>query len=346
MSIAFVYANSRAGLAAGIERGEVPDSALLGANHLPAYGLDAFVHDPLLTRRRNGWLWWQLREVSLPLELRRAAAVVTPLSRALPLAARAFRGPRVLVLNFGLNTQLRRTAGARRRLVMASIRAGARIVCLAETQRAELLELAGLPESRVVTAHLGTDTDFFAPRGAPAADGPPLVLSVGKDLARDYETFTEALRDLPVRGHTTALPRNLARAALPPNLSIGRYDFPGLRAAYAAAACVVIPQYRDDHLEGTEAGGLTALLEAMAMARPIVATDRPAIREYVEHERSALLVPPEDPAALRQAIERIVDDGALAERLGAGARAVAEERLKTSDMAARLAPVIRETVER
>src|SRR5436305_17523 len=83
------------------------------------------------------------------------------------------------------------------------------------------------------------------------------------------------------------------------------------------AADVALPQRRDGYPYGSEGGGLTALLEAMAMGRPLVATGRAILRDYVADGDNALIVPPEDPAALRAAIERVLGDRALAERLGA-----------------------------
>ncbi|HYN09159.1 MAG TPA: glycosyltransferase family 4 protein [Vicinamibacterales bacterium] len=65
------------------------------------------------------------------------------------------------------------------------------------------------------------------------------------------------------------------------------------------------------------------LFEYLALGRPIVASDLPAIREVLTHERTALLVPPDDPAALGRALERLAGDATLAETLGRAAHALA-----------------------
>jgi glycosyltransferase involved in cell wall biosynthesis len=57
------------------------------------------------------------------------------------------------------------------------------------------------------------------------------------------------------------------------------------------------------------------LFEYMAAGRAIVASDLPAIREVLTHEKNALLVPAGDPAALAAAIERLAGDRGLAHRL-------------------------------
>jgi glycosyltransferase involved in cell wall biosynthesis len=67
------------------------------------------------------------------------------------------------------------------------------------------------------------------------------------------------------------------------------------------------------------------LFEYLTRGRPIVASDLPAIREVLTHERTALLVPPDDPAALAQALERLAGDAALAAALGRAARALASQ---------------------
>jgi glycosyltransferase involved in cell wall biosynthesis len=59
-----------------------------------------------------------------------------------------------------------------------------------------------------------------------------------------------------------------------------------------------------------------AALEAMALARPVVATRVGGLAEAVVHERTGLLVPPDDSSALAEALARLVADPDLASRLG------------------------------
>jgi len=66
------------------------------------------------------------------------------------------------------------------------------------------------------------------------------------------------------------------------------------------------------------------VIEAMAMARPIVGTDINGVREELIHDETGLLVPPADPKALGDAILKILDDQQMAERLGKKARQYTE----------------------
>ncbi len=168
------------------------------------------------------------------------------------------------------------------------------------------------------------------------------MLAVGKDLARDYATLARAAESLDAPVRLVAHPRNLEGLKLPPNVEASYgLSWTELRDAYAGAACVVLPLRRPGYPYGTEGSGLTALLEAMASARPLVVTDRAIFGDYVADGESCLAVPAEDPAALGAGVERVLGDRALAERLGTRGRELVEQRFTTRDLAERLAAVIR-----
>jgi glycosyltransferase involved in cell wall biosynthesis len=335
--VAFVYPNPRRELAAEVVAGRAPDTTLLGQNHLAELGIDASIEDS----EPGGRLRWNLREPAIAWRLAsRADVVFTPLAALLPLAARARGRPKVVVVNYGLCTTWTRSGSSRRRVLRASLSSAASVVCLGTSQREQLLAQTGLPPERVLTIRLGVDEHFFSPQPQ-VASADPLVLAVGKDLARDYGTFVEAVGALGVRAEIACLPRNLDGIKLPPRVRT-RFVAPlELRELYREAACVVLPQQPPDYPYGTEAGGLTALLEAMASARAVVATDRPVLHDYVDDGAQALLVPPEDPEALRDAIARTLDDRSLASSIGAAARARVEEGLTTRHFAAGVAPILR-----
>ncbi len=85
-----------------------------------------------------------------------------------------------------------------------------------------------------------------------------------------------------------------------------------------SAVTVSASVYRD--LNGvswpnSELLGLT-LLESMAVGTPVVCTDVGGMPEYVEDGATGLVVPPNDSGALRNAIRRLLDDPALARRMG------------------------------
>jgi glycosyltransferase involved in cell wall biosynthesis len=83
------------------------------------------------------------------------------------------------------------------------------------------------------------------------------------------------------------------------------------------------------------------LVEAFCRGRGVVGTRAGSIPDLVEDGVAGLLVEPDDPAALADALSRVLSDRALAERLGEGARASAAPWLQTPDEYAR---AIRELV--
>ncbi len=91
-----------------------------------------------------------------------------------------------------------------------------------------------------------------------------------------------------------------------------------LQRLYARAAVVACPSQRE--------GFGVACLEAMAHARPVVATDVGGLRDLVVDGETGLVVPPRDPAALRAALERLLGDEELRRRLGKAGRERARER--------------------
>jgi glycosyltransferase involved in cell wall biosynthesis len=344
--VAYVFPNSRRDLIAGCRDGSAPDTHLLGLNHLEPFGIEAEAREPALDSR-GAFLptrvRWHVRELPLPWELRDVDAVFTPLANLIPLVTRLRGGrPPVLVYNFGFNTILRRAGAARRRFFTASLRSTARVVCLGDSQQDELLELTGFDAEHVAVALHGVDHEFFAPSGEPRER---LVIAIGRDLARDYPTLFSAVAPLDARVVCVALPRNVEGLEVPANVEIrARIPYAELRDLYRRAAVAVIALRGAGFPFGSEGSGVSAMLEAQASATPLVATDRPIVRDYVRDGETALVVPPEEPDALREAIARVLDDPDLARSLGEAGRRRVEEQHTMDDMAARLAPLLKEAV--
>ncbi len=94
-----------------------------------------------------------------------------------------------------------------------------------------------------------------------------------------------------------------------------RDDVPAVTAALDVA---VLPSYR-------EAQGLT-ILEAMALSRPVVASNVGGVPEMIEDGVTGLLVPPHDPAALTTAIVRLLTDHPYADMLGRAGHDMVHDR--------------------
>ena len=344
MRVAFVYPNPRESLLDRVAAGTAPDTNLYGQNHLSALGLDAVVRDSVLRRGHlSGGLrhrvTWHARELTLPFELRDADLVVTPLAALLPLVARAARRPKVLVVSYHLVAALDRSGRAQRSLLRSSLRASAGVVAISRAGREALLSRVSLRPERVFVAELGVDARWWRP-AEQRPDG--YVLTVGRDLARDYETFARAIEGLDVRGVIVAKEENLRNVVVPPNVEVRLNISPDeVRTAYAGASCVVVPTYPTDDARGTENSGTIALLEAMACARPTIVTRRTYLDDYVD-ESATRVVESGDANGLREAISGLTGDPARQASMGAAGRKLVEARFTTELLARRLAAIIQQ----
>jgi len=152
------------------------------------------------------------------------------------------------------------------------------------------------------------DLEFFRSTATPQPDR----IFAGGDSGRDWPVFVEAIRDLPATVH---LVTGNAPAALPANVELERrLPLWRFRDALAGAVVTAIP------VVPGKAAGVTVLPMAMALGVAIVATRTPWVEQYVSDGEEALLVPPDDVAAFRAALVRLMSDRDLRARLVANGR--------------------------
>lgn len=85
-------------------------------------------------------------------------------------------------------------------------------------------------------------------------------------------------------------------------------------------------------LSSHDEGMSNAILEAMSVEKPVVATDVGGTGEVVRHQQSGLLVPPKDPEALALAIAQVLADPAQAQAMGKLGRRIVEESFSARSM--------------
>jgi glycosyltransferase involved in cell wall biosynthesis len=130
-------------------------------------------------------------------------------------------------------------------------------------------------------------------------------------------------------GESVELAGNIERSALP------RY--------FAMADAVVVPSVRDE--AGNVDGLPNVLLEAMASAKAIVATNVAGIPEALRAGREGLLVAERDAAGIADALEELLESKELRERLGAAARKRVEEDLSWENAGEKFESVLRAVAE-
>ena len=159
----------------------------------------------------------------------------------------------------------------------------------------------------------GIDLVRFARAEMPSADAPPVFLMIAR-LLRDKGVieFVEAARQIKARhpaarfqllGATGSENRSaIDIATVDAWVAEGVVEYLGttndVRPAIAAASCVVLPSYRE--------GAPRTLIEAAAMARPLIATDVPGCRAVVDHDVSGFLCEVRNADSLATAMERLL----------------------------------------
>ena len=213
-----------------------------------------------------------------------------------------------------------------------------------------MLVADGVPKDRAVTVHEGIDVDhvaaaaavdvhaaFFLPHGAPVV-GNVAALVPHKGQRYLIEAAHLVVQDIPDARFVI-----LGEGEL-------REPLEHLVRDHHLEKHVLLPGFRNDVLgcikgfdlfamsSVTEGLG-TSLLDAMACARPIVATRAGGIPEIVEDEVNGLLVAPRDAPALARAIVRALKDEPLRRRLGDAGLARVRERFTVERMVAETAAV-------
>ncbi len=104
--------------------------------------------------------------------------------------------------------------------------------------------------------------------------------------------------------------------------------------------CLAVSSAFDYAQQVGESFGIV-ILEAMAAAKPVVATDFSGFKEVVVDGETGLLVPPADPASMADALLRILENRNLAVKLGEAGRRRAETEFPDTKVAARLSALYR-----
>jgi glycosyltransferase involved in cell wall biosynthesis len=212
----------------------------------------------------------------------------------------------------------------------------------------------GVPRESIAVVHCGVDAEAFRPAPRRASDsGRPTVLFVGNIVGnKGVEVALEAvlrLRSkypeirLQILGSRSAMLEEF-QARIGAAEAEANFEFPGFieRAAlpqfYQEADVFCSPaQY--------EGGVANVFIEAMACGCPVVASTAGGGPEAVTEGETGLLVPPNDVDAVVRALDRILADAPLRERMGRAARRRVEEYFAMDKYIQRVLAVYHQAIE-
>ena len=202
----------------------------------------------------------------------------------------------------------------------------------------------GLPTPEIVNP--GVDPYSFAPSETPFSD-PPVLLTVSRLVPRKgHRVVMAALPTLlktfpnlqywiagagPELGGLARLARSLEVAHAVRFLGDVSHDesskgIPNLPELYRRASIFVMPAQVD--LESRQGEGFPLVyLEASASGLPVVAARSGGAAEAVLENETGLLVPPDDPPALAEALLRLLNDAEMRQKMGRTGRRWVEREM-------------------
>ena len=216
--------------------------------------------------------------------------------------------------------------------------AGASPLVTISGANARRLQDLGLPTPEIVLP--AVDPKRFTPSPA-ARPGPPVLLTVARLISRKgIDTVLRALPPLlklapsleywivgngPARPALENLARDLrivsaVRFLSQERMPISDSELPDI---YRRASIFVLPareEFQSAERSPSVEGFGIVYLEASASGLPVVAARSRGASEAVREGQTGLLVPPDDPAALTQALSRLLGDANLCQRLGRAGR--------------------------
>ncbi len=211
-------------------------------------------------------------------------------------------------------------------------------IAVSEALKDRLINERGIPADKIHVIYNGVELDQYNPNLPPTSgllrslqikDDYPVIGTIGRLVyQKGFTYFLEAAKQVLSETQRARFvivgcgPEEHKLKCLAKSLGISgrctfagqRFDVPELLSAFDV---FVLPSI----LEGLP----RVVIEAMAMARPIVATDIDGVREELRHNETGLLVPPADANALAEAILHVLADQRKAESLARKAREDAEQ---------------------
>ncbi len=200
------------------------------------------------------------------------------------------------------------------------------IVTVSRSSCTDIAAQMGVDPSRMTVVPVGVDHTVFRPRAEVTPVPGRLMVTSSSDVPmKGLVPLLEAVAKLRTEREVELVVVGRPRPGGRVDRAIERLGLAGtvrcvtgitddeLACSYAAAEVAVVPSLYE--------GFSLPAVEAMACGVPVVATTGGALPEVVGRDgETGLLVPPDDPSALAQAIGRLLDDPGLRARLGAAGR--------------------------
>jgi glycosyltransferase involved in cell wall biosynthesis len=212
-----------------------------------------------------------------------------------------------------------------------------KVICLSSLQpQNHALEL-NMPLTKVIDIQYAIDSKFFFPQET-HSNG--IILCVG-DAYRDNKILIEATKDLPVKvirvsdnqktlkNFVMQVPKKLLSKKYITLCNVSEFQ---LKRLYELAAVVVVPILQNSN----QPAGLTSILEAMAMGKPLIVTQGLSSIDYVTNGKTGIVIDSGNVKQLRSAIMNLISDPSTSKKLGDMGRTAVEQYFTIEHLMLRL----------
>lgn len=213
------------------------------------------------------------------------------------------------------------------------------ILTLSKYEKNLLVNSYQLDQKKVKVFYFGTDIDYWNKSKVRNNKVKNFVLTVGSDMHRDYDLLLNHYRlKIPLKFVTRILTKGQLKKVEESDCFENYKNISNeeLRGLYFQAKFVIIP------LKDTLAtSGLSTVLQALAMEKPVLLAKTPAIQELFEDYKHVLYYEEGNPVSFKQKLNELNDDKNLRGRLAKSGRKLVEQKFNSENMGKEVLRVVK-----
>jgi len=203
-----------------------------------------------------------------------------------------------------------------------------KVIVVSSPQVKQFSDTLGVSEEKISFLPYGVDCKFFKPAKSEVQREEPFLVTIG-NVYRDDALLLDVIKDIPIKmirvTTFSSVAKKLEKRAMRKrlkNVSV-RLGLPYSELAdlLQKSAFVVLPLISTD-----QPVGLTALMEAMAVGKPVIVTKGLACTDYIIDGETGILVKPGDKLQLKKKILELLRNPEKRERIGLAARRAIERK--------------------
>ena len=215
-------------------------------------------------------------------------------------------------------------------------------IAFSNWQASILVDKCGVDHDRVHPIHTGLDlSEWPKPASKPLKDKPSILFVGGEFSRKGGDTLLNVFLEHYVDSATLDIVTRNSVEVAHPNVKVHNdlaAESPKLKELYANADIFALPTRADF--------SSWACLEAMASGVAVIATDVGGTRDIVRDRATGCLIKPEDPTALKLALDRLIENAPLRRSMGTEGRCVVEREFDAATNVQRILDLMKVHVDR